>query len=87
MPKPVWLVCPAWLARLACPAWLVPLRPLLPLPPRLLLPLLPRLLLLLQPLRLPLPRLLPQPPRRSNFSSAYGQKSQPSGWLFSFSGR
>jgi hypothetical protein len=71
------------------------LRPLLeprlllpPLPPRLLLlPLLPRLLLLLQPLRLPLPRLLPQPPRRSNFSSAYGQKSQPSGWLFSFSGR
>jgi hypothetical protein len=71
------------------------LRPLLeprlllpPLPPRLLLLLLlPRLLLLLQPLRLPLPRLLPQPPRRSNFSSAYGQKSQPSGWLFSFSGR
>jgi hypothetical protein len=68
----------------------LPLAPplLLPLLPRLLLhPLLPRLLLLLQPLRLPLPRLLPQPPRRSNFSSAHGQKSQPSGWLFSFSGR
>ena len=78
-------------------------RPLLPprllkLPSQLMLLLLPLLrllllklqnqpMLLLQPLRLPLPRLLPQPPRRSNFSSAYGQKSQPSGWLFSFSGR